>query len=109
MNCEFCQKPLRFSHHENDKEVGVYDCTNCPLLVSFYYLHANGKSVKTTFMLDRNGKSYMWTNNYLNGNSHITDLSTNDGKDPVILRFPKIMNINPDNVYEKFAFYMVFL
>lgn len=109
MNCEFCQKPLRFSHHENNKEVGVYDCTNCPLLVSFYYLHADGKSVKTTFMLDRNQKSYLWTNNYLNNNSHITDLSSNDGRDPIILKFPKIMNINPDNVYEKFAFYMVFL
>ena len=112
MNCEFCQKPLRFSHHENNKEVGVYDCTNCPLLVSFYYLHADGKSIKTTFTIDRNEKCYLWTNNYIQNISYIHDAGTEasrEGKDSLILKFPKIMNINPDNIYEKFAFYMVFL
>jgi len=112
MNCEFCRQPLRFSHHENDKEVDVYDCTHCPVLVSFYCMHESSKSHKITFLIDRNGKSYMWTNNYLNNNSHITDLGVNvarEGKDPMILKFPKIMNVNPTNIYEKFAFYMVFL
>jgi hypothetical protein len=112
MNCEFCHKPLRFSHHENNKEIEVYDCNNCPVLTSFHYLHKDGSPVKTTFMLDRNEKCYLWTNNYILNISYIHDLSiplAREGRDPMILKFPKIMNINPDNVHEKFSFYMVFL
>lgn len=112
MNCEFCNKPLRFSHHENSKEVEVYDCTHCPVLVSFYYLHKDGSAIKTTFMLDRNEKCYLWTNNYIQNISYIHDAGTaaaREGRDPLILKFPKLMSINPDNIYQKFAFYMVFL
>jgi hypothetical protein len=63
-------------------------------------------------MIDKNERSYTWTNNYTNSISYITDVSptiARDGKSPLLIKFPKIMNINPANVYEKFAFYMVFL
>lgn len=112
MNCEFCLKPLRFSHHENNKEVEVYDCNNCPVQISFYFFHKDGSQFKTVFMIDKNERSYTWTNSYTKSVSYITDVSptvARDGKDPVLIKFPKIMNINPTNVHEKFAFYMVFL
>lgn len=111
MNCEFCQKPLKFSHHENNNEVEVYDCHNCKVLTSFYFFHKDGSQFKTVFMIDKNEKSYTWTNNYVKGISYIVDVGTsiNKDRDPVLIRFPKIMNISPTNIYEKFAFYMVFL
>jgi hypothetical protein len=111
MNCEFCQKPLKFSHHENNKEVEVYDCNHCPVLTSFYVLHKDGSPFKTTFLLDKNEKTYMWTNHYIKETSYITYVGVaadNINREP-LLKFPKIMNITPANVKEKFAFYMVFL
>jgi hypothetical protein len=112
MNCEFCKKPLRFSHHENNKEVEVYDCYHCPVQISFSFFHKDGSSFKSTFFINKNERLYSWTNNFLTGLSYITDVGGTFGpstKDPVLIRFPKIMNINPDNIHEKFSFYMVFL
>ena len=111
MNCEFCQKPLKFSHKENNDEVEVYDCHNCKVLTSFYFFHKDGSQFKTTFLIDKNERTYMWTNNYLKGTSHISEMRVTSapGFDSTILKFPKIMNVNPTNVHEKFAFYMVFL
>lgn len=112
MNCEFCNKQLRLSRLENEKEVEVYECIHCPVLTSFHCLHKDGSPIKTTFLLDRNEKCYLWTNNYIQNISYIHDAGTaaaREGRDPLILKFPKIMNINPTNIYEKFAFYMVFL
>lgn len=112
MNCDYCQKPLKFSHHENNKEVGVYDCNSCPIQVVFYYSHLDGTKIKTTFMINKNEKLYMWTNHHVKQVSYITDVSQPYGKigtDPVIIKFPKIMNIIPSNAREKFSFYMVFL
>jgi hypothetical protein len=62
-------------------------------------------------MIDKNEKNYTWTNNYIRGLSYIVDASVpiNNDRDPVLIRFPKIMSITPANVHEKFAFYMVFL
>lgn len=111
IDCEFCNKPLHLSHYENNKEIAVYDCTNCPVLTSFYYFDKDGAPAKTCFLIDKNEKSYMWTNNHINGDSYIQELKVTSapGFNPTILKFPKIMNVNPSNVYEKFAFYMVFL
>ena len=109
-DCEFCGKELRLSHHENGKEVEVYDCTHCPVLTSFYYMGEH--RIKTSFFLDKNEHVYIWTNNYTKGISYITDVGVSlakDGRDPLLLKFPKIMNINPKNIHEKFSFYMVFL
>lgn len=112
-DCEFCNKPLHLSHYENSNEVAVYDCVHCPVLTSFYFLHKEGERIKTCFMLDKNGRTYVWTNNYVNENSHITDVSVTlsavHDKDPLLIKFPKIMNINPKNIHEKFSFYMTFL
>ena len=111
MKCEFCNQSLTFSHHENIKEIEVYDCLHCPVLTSFYYFE-DGSRVKTTFILDKNEKSYMWTNHYGKQISYITDLGVDTakaGRDTTLLRFPKIMNVTPLTVYEKFKFYMVFL
>lgn len=114
MNCEYCGRDLHLSHYENNKEMSVYDCTNCPVLVSFYFFENTGVLAKTVFMVDRHGRSYMWSNNYIKQNSYITDLSVTmsanmKGKDPTVVTFPKVMNINPKNVHEKFSFYMTFL
>lgn len=112
MNCEYCHKPLHFSRHENNKEVEVYECNHCPVLVSFHYLHITGSPVKTTFMIDKNEKCYLWTNNYIQNISYIHDAGTaasREGRDALILNFHKLMNVTPSNIHEKFAFYMVFL
>jgi CRISPR/Cas system-associated protein Cas10 (large subunit of type III CRISPR-Cas system) len=112
-DCEFCGRELHLSHYENNKEIAVYDCTHCPVLTSFYFLDKEGERIKTSFMLDRNEKVYIWTQNYIKGVSYITDvgvtLSAVRDKSPLLIKFPKIMNINPKNVHEKFSFYMVFL
>lgn len=111
-DCEFCGKELHLSHMENGKEVEVYDCTHCPNMVSFHFLAKDGPRIKTVYMLDRNEHVYIWTNNYVKGISYITDVGVTiakDGRDPCLIKFPKIMNINPENVNEKFSFYMVFL
>lgn len=113
MNCEFCTKPLTFSHEENGKEVKVYDCKNCPVLTSFHFLDKDSERIKTSFFIDKNEKVYIWTNNYVRGISYITDvgirISLVKDKDPLVIKFPKIMSITPQNVYEKFSFYMTFL
>ncbi len=118
MKCEFCHQPCRLSHKENEdrndknKYIEVYDCVSCPVLTSFYVNHEDGSTIKTVFMLDRNEKVYMWTNHYLKKISYITDVGVTlarEGKDPLILKFPKIMPLTPENVHDKFKFYMIFL
>jgi hypothetical protein len=117
-NCEFCGKELHLSHYEGGQKIAVYDCTHCPVLTSFHFMTEVGNlatdnmRIKTTFMLDRNEHIYIWTNNYGKGISYITDVGVTlakSGRDPLLIKFPKIMNINPQNVHEKFAFYIVFL
>jgi len=110
MNCEFCQQVLKFSHHENGKEIEVYDCHNCPVLTSFYYFHEDGSPAKTCFTLDRNEKTYLWTNNYVKGKSYIQELKITSapGFDSMVLELPKLINVTPSNVNEKFSFYMIF-
>lgn len=114
MKCQYCQKEMKFSHHENKKEIEVYDCWNCPVLTTFYYLGKNPAPIKITFMLDKNEKCYLWTNHYVKNVSYINNLSmcltkATGFNDDLVIKFPKVMNITPQNVYEKFAFYMVFL
>lgn len=113
MNCEFCYQELFFSHYENGFHANkVYDCSNCPVLTSFCFTQENFIKTKTIFVIDRKKHLYTWTNNYLNNTSYIFDIEASLAsfeKDPCIIRFPKIMNINPNNVYEKFIFYMTWL
>jgi hypothetical protein len=113
MNCDYCGRDLHLSHYENNREIAVYDCTHCPMLVSYHFREENGAKTKVSFMLDRRDKVYIWTNNYTKNNSYIVDVSatlhSSMEKDPLILKFPKIMNITPDNVLEKLSFYMTFL
>jgi hypothetical protein len=111
MKCEYCQHDLKFSHHEKSKEIQVYDCTNCPVLVSKYY-RKDQFLVKTTFMLDRNRQVYLWTNDYVNNVSYIVDGNVTlfqKGTNPMLLKFPKLMNLTPANVHEKFSYYVVFI
>lgn len=118
MKCEFCQSLCHLSHKENEdrenkkKYTAVYDCTHCPVLTSFYVDNESGSVIKTVFMLDRNEKVYMWTNHHLKKISYITDVGVTlaaAGKNPLILKFPKVMPLTPTNVHDKFKFYMVFL
>lgn len=117
MKCEFCGNKCRLSHKENEdrdnkqKYTAVYDCTNCLVLTSFFINNEDGTKIKTVFMLDRNEKVYMWTDHHQKKISYITDIGISlarDGRDPLILKFPKLMNVNPTNVHEKFKFYMIF-
>ncbi len=113
MNCEFCQHELFFSHLENHKEVEVYDCKGCPVLVSFSFFVEGKTRIKTSFFIDRGEKLYIWSNNYLNNVSYISEVTVKEAKGPqdsgpFHIKFPKIMNIDPDNVKEKLAFFLVF-
>jgi hypothetical protein len=118
MNCEFCGNKCWFSRKENvDKDnkkkyISVYDCMKCPVHTSFYINNEDGSKVKTVFMLDRNEKVYMWTDHFVKNFSYVTDIGISlarDGRDPLIIKFPKLMNVKPTNVLDKFKFYMVFL
>lgn len=113
MNCQFCQQELRLSHHENEELIAVYDCVNCPVLTSFYYRKDDNNLTKITYMIDRHDKLYLWTNNYVANDSYIIDLTagqtTTIRRDPILIKFAKIMNINPTNVQEKFSFFMTYL
>lgn len=120
MNCEFCGSNLKLSHYENNKETAVYDCIDCPVLISFSYFLGDQKAgepvrTKTSYMIDRHGKCYVWSNNYIKGNSYITDISESgldkalSGRSPLLITFPKLMNINPTNIHEKLSFYLTFL
>jgi hypothetical protein len=112
VNCEFCDRDLHLSHYENNREISVYDCTNCPMLISYHFREEDGNKTKVSFMLDRKNRVYVWTNNYAKNISYIVDVSvtlhSSIEKDPLILRFPKIMNITPNNVLEKLSFYLTF-
>jgi hypothetical protein len=110
MKCEYCQNELHFSHYENTKEVSVYDCIHCPVMTSFYILEDNQK-IKISFMFFLQEEAYIWTNNYLTENSYIMSLRrpSQIHQSPILIKFPKIMNINPENVREKFIFYIPFL
>jgi hypothetical protein len=112
MICIYCKNKCRLSHKENKDEIEVYDCVRCPVLTSFHIGVPGGSLVKTVFMLDRNEKVYMWTNHHAKQISYITDVGvtlSKDGRDPLVVKFPKVMNINPDNVHEKFKMYMLFI
>lgn len=112
MNCEFCHHVLAFSHFENLKEVEIYDCKNCPILVSFAFFVADGLRIKTIFCIDRNQRLYIWTNNYLTNQSYINEVYYKTRLDlqsePFTIRFPRIMSLTPDNVKDKLALCMVF-
>lgn len=117
MKCLFCKSKCRLSHKENEdrenknKYVSVYDCINCPVLTSFFINNEDNVHIKTVFMFDRNEKLYLWTDHHQNKYSYISDAGmsvASNGKDPLILKFPKLMNANPSNVKDKFKFYMIF-
>lgn len=111
MKCTFCKNNCRLSHKENENKVEVYDCIKCPVLTSFHISIEDGSTIKTVFMLDRNEKTYMWTDHHQKNFSYITDIGISlarDGRDPLVLKFPKLMNVNPKNVHDKFKFYMLF-
>ncbi len=106
--CEFCNFHLEFSHSENN--IMIFDCINCPMLISFSFDH--NVRVKTVFLLDRNQQIYLWTINYLTETSYISsayyDILVN-GKIADLVNFPKIMQVSPYNIYQKFNLYMTFL
>lgn len=68
---------------------------------------------KVEFAIDKQGHLYTWTDNYVKGSSYITDLNVSlfslQNKSPILIVFPKLMNVTPTNVREKFSFFMVFL
>lgn len=117
INCEFCDKPLKFSRYEDKEEAVVYDCIHCPVLTSFHFFRGDiclDSRVKTVFMIDKSGRTYLWTNNYLSKTSYITDLSAVDMssafiKNMHVVQLPLMGDINPSNVYKKFSFVMTFL
>ena len=84
---------------------------------SFFHYEASKELdyflTKIVFMLDKKSKFYMWTNNYAKQTSYITDLSaifnSSKSSNSMLVEFPKIMNINPQNVAEKLAFYLVWI
>ena len=116
LNCEFCNSPLTFSNKESDQAVEVYDCKNCKVLTCFYFdapPFSNDRTrIKIGFFVDIGSKLYYWINNYVDNSSTLFEVSFDaikKGKDGLLIKFPKIMNINPDNVQERIAFYLPFI
>lgn len=110
MKCQFCNQELVYSHHENNKEVSIYDCRNCPMLIMFHYLLNETAPVKIAFFLQKNGRTYVWVNNFINNFSYVTEIVVAPSvitSNP-ILQLPKLVDVTPENVYQKFSFYMVF-
>jgi hypothetical protein len=110
MKCQYCKHPLKLSHYENNKEVSIWDCLSCPIMISFSYL--GEKLIKTSFFFERNEKRYIWSNDHVKEYSYITVLEPLQKNmlnyNPNILKLPKIINVTPENLYEKFSFYMTF-
>lgn len=108
MKCQYCKLPMRFSHHENNKEIAVWDCLNCPMMVFSAFL--GDHRVKTSFFLEKNGKRYIWTNDYVKESTYVSSMEPikDINHTPIILRLPKLIDVTPENVYEKFSFYMLF-
>lgn len=116
-NCPFCKEKAEFCHTENNDTGMVYQCMNCPVLVFLHYSHDSrekeAKLDKVVYVIDKQGHLYTWTDNYSKRSSYITDLNVMlldlKDKNPILVTFPKLMNVTPANVREKFGFYMVFL
>lgn len=107
--CEFCKNELTYSHTENNELLTIYVCNNCPILI-FYYFTPEMNIARTCFTFDKNGGRYFWTNNYIEKTSYIIGLSESPHRDvrEHIVDFPKIMDINPTNIYNKFSLWMTF-
>lgn len=109
--CPHCKSTLQFWMHENENTRTVYQCIKCPVQVILHY--AEEELSKTIYVIDKQGHLYTWTDNHTNQTSYITDITTEmerpKDRDPILIRFPKFMDVNPANVREKFKFYMVFL
>lgn len=110
MKCKFCHYPLKLSHTEDNQKVNVYECLSCPMLIFHSFKDKETEPFKTSFMLSRNGKSYLWTNNLDKGYSYISTIGVRltHNEDPVIIKLPKIVEVTPETVYQKLSFYMVF-
>lgn len=109
MKCPYCHNHMKFCHHENNKEVSVYDCIECPMLVTCYYLHEEVDPFRISFMMDRNGRVYMWTNDRLKGYSYIEELKIEPAiRDLTVVKLPKLVEVTPETVRQKLSFYMVF-
>jgi len=108
--CEYCKSQLVFSFFEDGKETFVYQCNSCPILTySYYYSNSSDRPPdKIMFYLDRYDKAYTWTNDFKTNSSYITCLSQ-PFEHSLIIKFPHIMKLNPDNIYIKFNFCVTFL
>lgn len=115
--CPYCKSNLQFWMHENNNTGMVYQCVDCPVQVIFHYSkdtrEPDDKLDKTVYVIDKQGHLYTWTDNHTQQTSYITDINVQidrpKDRDPILINFPKYMNVNPSIVREKFSFYMVFL
>jgi|SRR5271170_4582247 len=115
-HCPFCKARANYCHAENDNTGMVYECRHCPVLVFLHYSQDKeykDRLEKAEFAIDKQGHLYTWTDNYVKGSSYITDLDVSlfslQNKSSILIAFPKLMNVTPTNVREKFGFYMIFL
>lgn len=112
MNCPFCDKRTSFSHLENveSKEIRVNECLNCQVPILFHIDLEDGTLMKTVFIIDKNQRVYLWTNDHVNNCSYIAHAKIDETNihDSYIARFPNILNIHPDKILSKFSLYIVF-
>jgi hypothetical protein len=59
-------------------------------------------------MVERNGRTYLWTNDKIKGYSYISELTLNPGNH-LLLKLPKLVEVTPETVAQKLSFYMVFI
>lgn len=112
--CLHCNADLQFWTYENDNTGMVYQCINCPVqTILHYHKDVPANLDKIVYVIDRQGHLYTWTDNYTKRTSYITDVTSQvehlNNRNPVLIDFPKFMNVTPATVREKFGFYMVFL
>lgn len=112
VKCDYRGGRTKFSHKEDAQLTEIHECSNCKHLPWFYFYKESGTKAKVSFIIDIGSKSYMWINNYISNSSTIYDISIDGSKSGIggmLIEFPKVMNINPDNVKERLAFYLPFI
>src|ERR1700727_1301453 len=106
--CQYCNQPLTFSHeYDGTSAQSVWDCNICPILVSYCFDPAVLHDVRTlfatpfltTFYIYRNDTVFIWVNDFSNNQSAISEISgyhTFSSEKPFVLRFNKLMPLDPN-------------
>lgn len=105
MKCKFCHNNLLFSHKEEKNS--VFECHFCEVYI-FFYFDEKFNITKTIFLLDKNQKNYYVVQNLEQKSTYIILCDHLINKNSKLINVPQIIDLTPENVYEKFNFYLSF-